>query len=283
MRTVRSVLLALAWVAGASRAAAEAVTLVVCAPGYPGSTAEAQPAMDALASAASETAGWGKGGLAAVYHESEAAGLERLGQPDAALGLLPLPFFLQHQARLKLTATAQAVPEGGEASEVWSLVAAKGRVASPASLDGWELWSLAAYAPRFLRGPVLGAWGGVPGGTRLVPSGALLSGLRRAAAGDKVALLLDRAQAAALHTLPFAQGLEVVTRSAPLPGVVVCTVAGRLLEARTRALVKGLLTLDQRPDGATALRGVRLARFVSLDEAGLRRAREAFARAPVAP
>src|SRR5512136_2983085 len=33
------------------------LTLVVCAPGYPGSTAEAQPSMDALADAASAAIG----------------------------------------------------------------------------------------------------------------------------------------------------------------------------------------------------------------------------------
>ena len=73
----------------------------------------------------------------------------------------------------------------------------------PASLAGFELMSLAGYAPRFVRGPALGSWGKLPGDVKIVFSGAVLSGLRKAAAGEKVALLLDRAQTAALPTLPL--------------------------------------------------------------------------------
>src|SRR5512135_3111909 len=58
------------------------VTLVVCAPGYPGSTDEARPAMDALASAVAARAGWTPSELTAVYFESEKGGLDRLAAAD---------------------------------------------------------------------------------------------------------------------------------------------------------------------------------------------------------
>jgi len=171
----------------------------------------------------------------------------------------------------------------GTASEAWSLVAGKGRLSSAAALAGWELVSQAAYAPQFVRGSALGVWGTVPAGTRLVTSGAVLSSLRRAAAGDDVALLLDGPQATALPTLPFAKDLEIVARSAPLPVMVVATVAGRLPEARVRELVRALQSLPERPAGAAALGGLQLVRFVALDEAGLRRAREAYRAAADTP
>lgn len=280
MAKATSVLLLALGLAGGGAARTETVAIVLCAPGYPGSTLEAQPAMDAFAAAVGEAAGWGKGAVTAVYHETEAAGLARLARPDASAALVPLPFFLEHEVRLKLRPRLQAVPKGAEPSEVWSLVAGRGKVASAAGLDGWELLSLAAYAPRFVRGPALAGWGVLPGGTRLVHSGAVLSGLRRAASGEKVALLLDRAQTTALATLPFGPDLEVVTRSAPLPGSVLATVSDRLPEARARPLAKALLGLGRRPAEAEALAALRLARFVALDEAGLRRAREAFQKAP---
>src|SRR6059036_784782 len=50
----------------ATGAAAGARTLVVCAPGYPGTTEEAQPTMDAFARAAEAAAGWPAGSLHAV-------------------------------------------------------------------------------------------------------------------------------------------------------------------------------------------------------------------------
>src|SRR5262245_47968634 len=63
-------------------------TLVVCAPGYPGTTGQAQPTMDALAAAVGRAAGLEEGTLGAVYHESLAGGLARLEQKDAAFALV---------------------------------------------------------------------------------------------------------------------------------------------------------------------------------------------------
>ena len=131
---------------------------------------------------------------------------------------------------------------------------------------------------RFVRGPALGSWGEVPPATTISFSGAVLTGLRRASSGTKVALLLDREQAAALPTLPFAAKLEVVARSAPLPVSVVCGVNGRLSAVRLKALAKGLTSLDATPAGAEALAGVRLARFVAADNSALMRAVDAYSR-----
>jgi hypothetical protein len=138
--------------------------------------------------------------------------------------------------------------------------------------------SLAGYAPRFVRGPALGSWGTLPADVRITFSTAVLTGLRRASAGNKVALLLDRTQAAALPTLPFAAKLQVVTRSAPLPVAVLCTVGGRLPPARLQSLLKGLASVGGTASGAEALAGVRITRFVPADKGALARARDLFDR-----
>jgi len=255
------------------------VTLVVCAPGYPGSTAEAQPAMDALAAAVGAGAGWKRAQLKAIYFETEQTGLDRLAASDAALLLAPLPLWLKHRGGLALQPHLQAVEEGGEAAEAWTLVAPSGAVTGPAGLAGFELTSIAGYSPRFIRGTVLGGWGELPPTVTIAFSNAVVSGLRRASAGGKVAVLLDRAQAAALPTLPFAARLQVVTRSMPLPVSVLSVVRGRLPAARLASLLKGFTTLTGAPAGRDALAGVRLARFVPADQAALVRARDLFARA----
>jgi len=257
--------------------------LVVCAPGYPGSTAEAESVMGAFAAAVAAAAGQPAGALSAEYHETEAGGLERLARPDAGVLFAPLPFFLAHEADLRLVPRAQAVMQGGEASEVYSLVAGKGKASGPASLAGWEIQGAVAYAPRFVRGPVLGGWGELPATTNIVFSGAVLSGLRRAASGEKVAVLLDRAQAAGLASLPYAGDLEVLARSAPLPAFVVATMGDRVAPARARQLVDALLALGSRPDGAAALASLRLSRFVPLDDTGLKKARGAYAAVAATP
>jgi hypothetical protein len=139
--------------------------------------------------------------------------------------------------------------------------------------------SLAGYAPRFVRGPALGDWGEVPEGTSVTFSGAVLSALRRAAAGEPVAVLLDGPQAAALSSLPFAAKLEVVHRSAPLPVSVLCRVGARLPVKRVRELVEALTTLGDSPSGAEALAGLRLSGFVPVDQPALEAAEAAFAAA----
>ncbi len=272
MRPLLAILLAACLPAAAAE---KPVALVACAPGYPGSTAEAQTSMDAFAAALARAAGWPAGRIAAAYHETEQGGLSGLRAPGAALALVPLPFLLQHGDELKLTPRLQVQSKGSELTEVWSLVARKGRIASPAALDGFTVVSLAGYAPGFVRS-ALGAWGRIPESARVVHSGQVLSALRKAAAGEKVALLLDGAQAAALPTLPFAADLEVVARSVPLPAAFVCTVGSRLAPARWKALEKAFLALPSTPDGRAAMEALRFARFAPLDAGALAEARRTF-------
>jgi hypothetical protein len=255
------------------------MTLVVCAPGYPGSTAEAQSAMDGLAAAIAAGAGWKPGELRAVYFDTEQAGVDRLAAPDAAIALTALPFWLKHRGALKLTPHLQAVEEGGSAAESWTLVAPAGAVTGPSSLAGFELVTIAGYAPGFVRGPALGPWGDLPRDVRIVSSNNVLSAMRRASQGNKVAVLLDRASAAAMPTLPFAAKLQVVTTSAPLPVAVLSVVGDRVPAAKLKALLKGLTSLETTPAGKQTLADVRLSRFVPADQAALTRAREMFDRA----
>jgi hypothetical protein len=250
------------------------VTLVAAAPGYPGTTAEAQPSMDALAAAAARAAGWPERSIAGVYLPAEQDGVARLERPDAAVALVTLPFYAKHGSALRLAARLAVVTQGQQLpSEVWTLVAGKGRIASPAALAGFTVASTAGYAPGFVRG-VLAGWGPLPDGAQVVQSSQVLSALRKAASGADVAVLLDGAQSAALGSLPFADELEVVARSAPVPSAVVATVGDRLSPARWRALEKALLALPSAPGGGAALEGLRMARFVPLDPGAIAAARQ---------
>lgn len=249
-----------------------ATTLVICAPGYPGSTAEAQPAMDALGVAIARTAQLPEGSFAAVYDESEQGGLRRLGNKDAALLLAPLPFFFAHEQDLRLVARLSAMPQGGEALERWTLVTGKDH---PALLEGYTVFSSAGYAKRFVRA----AAPKLPANVDIQPATAVLSALRRAANGEKVAVLLDGAQAAAMGTLPFVASLSVMETSAPMPAAVVATVARRMDESRWKELESAFLKLAEDRSARNALDGVRIAGFLPLDEQALAAARAAWRRA----
>lgn len=259
-RVVSPLILAVAF--GASPAGA-ARALVVCAPGYPGTTAMAGPTMDAFADAAGRAAGWAEGALVAVYHERQDGGIARLREPDAAFALVPLPFFVEHEKELSLAPRLLVAGEAGS-EESWTLVAAKGRIRSPADLSGWEILSIAGYSPAFVRDVALSGWGSIPGETRISFAPAVLSALRRAAAGEKVAVMLDRSQAAALPDLPFAASLESVHRSRPLPATLFCRVGGRAKSEEAEQLERGLVALSRREEGGDLMRTMRMKGFEQL-------------------
>ena len=252
------------------------LTMVVCAPGYPGSTAEAQPAMEGFAIAVTNAVGWDRGEFGVEYFETEDGGVERFAAMDVGLGLVTLPFFLEHRDELGLQPEMRAVPTGRQAEEPWSLVAGKGVVRQPADLDGWQLVSLAGHSETFVRGPALGDWGELPPTLTITFSGAVLSSLRKAARGEKIVVLLDAEQADALDRLPFADDLEIVHRSPPLPVSVMCFIGDRVTSKRKAELMEALTGLAERPEAAEAMAGVRLERFEPVDNEALEQAETAF-------
>jgi hypothetical protein len=199
-----------------------------------------------------------------VYYEGEKAGLARLADEDAAVALVPLPFFVKHRDALKLNPRLQVQMKGSAATEVWSLVAKKGKVTSPADLDGYTIMSTVGYSPQFVRGSLAG-WGRIPDSVAITQSARVISELRKTAAGEKLAVFVDPAQAASLGSLPFGSELEVVARSAPLPAGFVCTVGTRMKEARWTALGAAFEKLATDPQGKSVLDGIRMTAFSPVD------------------
>ena len=249
-----------------------AATLVVCAPGYPGSTEEAQPAMDALARSLAKAAHLAEGSLAALYEETEPGCMRRLAQEESSLLLATLPFFLVHEQELRLVARLSAMPQGGETLERWTLVTGKEH---PPSLDGYTVESSAGYSKRFVRAmaPKL------PGRVEIQQSSAVLSALKRSANGEKLAVLLDGSQAAAMAKLPFAGSLAVLETSPPMPVALIATLRKRIDDRRWNTLETAFLRLAEDRAAREALDGVRMAGFQPLDDKALAAARTAYRRA----
>jgi hypothetical protein len=241
--------------------AATLSTLVFCAPGYPGGAGDAQPLLDQFASAAITASGWPADSLAAVYDPTEEGGLAKLGQADAVLAFVPYPFYVEHAAQLHLTALVQADVADIGPQQRWTLVAKSGRVTGPASMSGYTLLSVAGYAPDFVRHSALPGWA-LPSDVKIEATGQVLSALRRVAAGESVAVLLDQTQMAALPSLPFATEIKAVTQSPELPVAIIAVVNSRLAAARARALQEGLLKMGHASGGADTLGPLRLHGFV---------------------
>jgi hypothetical protein len=242
--------------------AAAASLLVFCAPGYPGTSGDAQPLVGEFATTLAAAAGLPEGSLTAVYDASEQSDLQRLASPDAGLAFVPYPFFVQHGAALHMVPLAQAdVPPGG-VQQHWTLVMKSGHPAPPAGLAGMTIISTAGYAQDFVR-DVLQTQGPLPAATTITATGQVLSALRRAATGDPVAVLLDQEQSAAMSSLPFAANLQVVGTTAAVPVALLVVVDARVPKARADALQQALLHLADNPRGKATLSRLRLNGFVA--------------------
>ena len=241
--------------------AAMLATLVFCAPGYPGGAGDAQPLIDQFTNAAVAISGWPAGSLAAVYDPTEEGGLAKLSSTDAVLAFVPYPFFAEHAAQLHLTPLAQADVANLGSQQRWTLVAKSGRVMGPASMSGYTILSVAGYAPNFVRHIALEGWA-LPSDVKIESTGQILSALRRVAAGEPVAVLLDETQAAALQSLPFASELKVVMQSPQLPVAIIAVVDSRVAAGRARAMQAGLLKMGRVSGSADSLAPLRLRGFV---------------------
>jgi hypothetical protein len=241
--------------------AASLATLVFCAPGYPGGAGDAQPVLDQFAVAAAAASGWPAGSLSTVYDSTEEGGLAKLASTDAVLAFVPYPFYVEHAAQLHLTPLVQADVADIGPQQRWTLVAKSGRLTGPASMTGYTVLSTAGYAPGFVRRSALQGWS-LPADVKIEFTGQILSALRRAAAGEPVAVLLDQTQAAALPSLPFAAELKPMTQSAELPVALIAVVDSRLTTPRAKALQEGLLKMSRSPGSADSLAPLRLRGFI---------------------
>jgi hypothetical protein len=241
--------------------AASLATLVFCAPGYPGGAGDAQPLVDRFASAVAAASGWPSGSLIAVYDPTEEGGLAKLKQSDAVLAFVTYPFFVEHRAELHLTPLAQADMADVGPQQRWTLVAKSGRISGPDSMAGYTILSAAGYAPDFVRHTALEGWA-LPPDVKIEATGQILSALRRAAAGESIAVLLDQTQAASLPSLPFATELRAVTQSPELPVALITAVDSRVDASRARALQAALLKMGKASGSADILGPLRLRGFV---------------------
>src|SRR5208282_5338832 len=104
---------------------------------------DARPLLDQFASALVSASGWPAGSLAAIYDPTEEGGVAKLSGADAALALVPYPFFVEHAAQLHLTPLVQADVADTGVQQRWTLVAKAGRVTAPGSMAGFTILSTA--------------------------------------------------------------------------------------------------------------------------------------------
>ena len=239
---------------GGAFAGLDTLRLVACAPGYPSNTEQAQPTMNDFAAMVSDASGWPAGTLTAEIPSERGSRGESSTRQRHVVGAGATALV----SEVRAGAGAHRGGAGGagvrSATERWSLVASAGAITGPESLAGWELLGLPAYAPSFVRGPALADWGALPDSLSVKFTRRVLAGIRRVAAGEEVAVLLDGPQTAALASFPGAESLEVVATSPPLLAWLVVALGDRVPEPVRQQLVKGLLGVHESASFADVLR-----------------------------
>ena len=150
---------------------------------------------------------------------------------------------------------------------------------APGDLADWHILSLGGHSASFVKGVVFDSWGRVPVGLEIAFSNRVLTSLRRAAKGEEVAVLLNGEQAGALDRLPFADALDVIRVTKPMPSSLLCLVGDRLSPERAEDLVGAAVGLADATVPNSSLAGVRIDRFVGLDQEALDWVTAAFEKA----
>ena len=274
MKKLASVLLVIAASLASGAGRIEAATIVFCSPGSPGDTAQAKPAMDQFARAVEKAGGLPAAAVSAEYHEAETAGVDALRATGTLVGAVPVPFFVAHGKDLGLEPRLAIVTTTGQ-PERYALVVKKGTAAKAADLAGWEITGTSGYAAGFVRRAFVKEFGALPDDARVSFTASPLQALRRAATGEKLAVVLDAAQSGSLSNLPFGADLQILARSEPLPSGLVCALrAAAPAGAKTvTSILKGLERLPKSQEGSAALLAIRVERFEAIDAARIARLR----------
>jgi hypothetical protein len=216
---LRNMLMVLAFLATTISPAfgTENFDFVIIQPGQPGTSEDAQPVMDALATYVQSKLGAGVTVRGRYFNQVEQAAAY-LAQNQPRWGIVGLGYYLGYADTRTMTALASTRP-GGADSDIWRLVVAK---------DGPDTWQA-------VKEPVSGTMLFEPGvaaqllfdkSARELPftlQGTFrpLRDLRSVLRGKGGAVVLDRLQYDAVKALPMASDLKVLATSASLPTSVV--------------------------------------------------------------
>lgn len=259
---------------GAAHDAERPVELLVCAPGFPGTPAQAKSVMDALAAAIARGAGWAEGRVRARYVAIEAEGVAVLKERRPALLLATLPFYCKHQALIRgeLVAATQVAGKPTETIRVVAPPTCQGDGLT--ALRGKRLTGCRLDDPDFLTRVVFAGALDARKDLTLIDGKRTLRALTLATEGEADALLLADEEWGLLQTpelAPRVAGWRTLFRSAALP-VAPVVALGATPEAKPDATLaaavrRALLALHATDDGKRLCERLRVTGFVQPDPA----------------
>jgi hypothetical protein len=219
--------------------------MLLCLPGFPGTSSQAQPYVDRMLRHLEGELGWPADSMSGLYVPGEAEGAERLAQSSAGIALVGPSLFAAHHSQLKMKVIAK-VEVSGQGSKTYSVVAAKDGPASVAELAGKKVSGAVVHDPRFAANVLLGGQV-APDAVTFVEESRPLRSLRGVARGKVDAAIVDGAVLHHMGELDFADELKVIHTAEPVPAPAVVVMGEGKQHAG--ALKSALVGLCQRPEG----------------------------------
>lgn len=236
--------LAAALVAGSALAGERDMLMVL--PGFPGTSAQAQPYIEKMLRHLEGRLGWPAGSMTGRYLPDGVQGAKELESAAPGLALVDPSVYAGRHAALGMKVIAK-VEVGGRGEEVYSVVVRKGGPASLGDLKGKAVAGAVVHDPKYVANVIMGG-ALAAGDLRCVPEKRPLKALRDVARGAVDAAVVDRSVIEHLAELDFAAELEVLHASKPVPAPAVVVMGAGLPHASAIAGV--LVGLCGRPDGA---------------------------------
>jgi hypothetical protein len=238
----------------AAHARAEEVKMVFWYPGEAGSTAEAQPVMDAFSEYVSS--GMKPDQLKAQYFNTVKGGLDYISRHKPKVGIISYAAWTQNRTKLQgagVVLATRPLPKGKEV-QTYALVG-KGKSVP----DGAKVYSSEPLSTGFVKAHLFAE---LPSGVTLVQTDRMFVKLKGIAAGqDNAFALLTDTEASTLKRLKsdWAKSLDTIERSKPVPTarVVVFDASWKGKEKFSEVL----LTANKDPKAAEVLEEMRLVGF----------------------
>ena len=224
----------LAWLPVAH--AETSTSFVLCIPGGPGSTVDAQSVVDRFLNTLRD--GTDLGPAAGAYYTDFASCAQALKKPaDKRFVMIPLNVYLRERKAWQLRALVQV--DTAKTSGQYHVVAPKGETLESLRGKRW-VTGLKLKAPFLSRVAFDGRVALAPEGLKHLRSS--LSAIKRVAKGRADVVIVDDLQRKSMASLPIANELVVVHSGPDLPEAIVAVVGA----SKTKKLKKALLSLCQK-------------------------------------
>lgn len=219
--------------------------MLLCLPGFPGTTTQAQPFVDKVLRHLETKLSWPAGSMKGTYLPDGDGVFEHLDQEKPGIALLDPSVYAREHSKRKMKVIAK-VEVNGRGEETYAVITRKDGPKSLADLAGKKIEGVIVHDPKYIFNVLF---------DRAIPLEKLhlqiekrpLKALRDVVRGLADAAIIDRSVRDHLSELPFASEIQIIFESKPVPAPAVVVMGDGLIHAAKFAEV--LVGMCSRPDG----------------------------------